>query len=350
MLAAASRRFLPAAPSLSLALPCGTGLVQDTLSLNEQRSLPADKEPGEHGGTLGRVRLRVLVLGGALLLAGCGSSKTPQAAPGTLEALSPGAARTVALTPGDEDFAPGPVRYSFLVIARDGQLIARKRASVWLARGLKEKPFQHATATLQAVGVPGLSTADNVPSVYVVHLHAPAAGTYWVLAKPKGSPIAGLGNLVVRDHTFSPAIDSPAPRSKTPTLETTGGRLGPLTTATHPDRELYTTSVAQAIAAHKPFVVTFATPKFCTSRTCGPVVDVVSHVRKELKGTPVKFIHVEVFTNNNPARGYNRWMREWNLQSEPWTFLVGSDGRVKDKFEGSVSVAELRAAVQSKLR
>ena len=262
----------------------------------------------------------------------------------------PGTARTVALTPGDEDFAPGPVRYSFLVIARDGQLVAKKRATVWLARGLKEKPFQQATALLQPVGVPGLSTADNVPSVYVVHLHVPAAGTYWVLAKPHGSPIAGLGNLVVREHTFSPAIGSPAPSSTTPTLATTGGRLGPLTTATHPDRELYTTSVAQALAAHKPFVVTFATPKFCTSRTCGPVVDVVSHVRKELKGTPVKFIHVEVFKNNNPAQGYNQWMRQWKLQSEPWTFLVGSDGRVKAKFEGSVSAGELRAAVQSKLR
>jgi peroxiredoxin len=39
-------------------------------------------------------------------------------------------------------------------------------------------------------------------------------------------------------------------------------------------------------------------------------------------------------------------MREWGLQSEPWTFVVGADGRVKDKFEGSVSVTELSAAVR----
>ena len=300
------------------------------------------------GGRLGRVRARPLALVGVLLAAGCGSSpKNPQAIPGTLQALTRGPDRTVALTPGDEDFAPGPVRFSFLVIARDGQLVAKKRASVWLARGLKDKPFQQATATLQSVGVPGLSTAGNVPSVYVVHLDVPAAGTYWVLARPKGSQIAGLGNLVVRAHTFSPAIGSLAPKSKTPTLASSGGRLAPLTTATHPDRALYTTSVAQALAAHEPFVVTFATPKFCTSRTCGPVVDVVSHVRKQTRDARIKFIHVEVFKNNNPAQGYNEWMREWNLQSEPWTFLVGGDGRVKAKFEGSVSAAELGAAVRS---
>jgi hypothetical protein len=297
------------------------------------------------------VRAHPLFLATVLFFVGCGSStKDSQTVRGTLEALSHGPDRTVALTPGDADFAPGPVRYSFLVIARDGRLVARKRASVWLARGLKEKPFQHTTATLQRVGVPGLSAAEDVPSIYVVHLRVPAAGTYWVLAKPRGSPIAGLGNLVVRKRAVSPAIGSPAPKSMTPTLASTGGRLAPLTTSSHPDRALYTTSVAAALAAHEPFVLTFATPKFCTSRTCGPVVDVVSYVRKQLKGTPVKFIHVEVFKDNSPALGYNRWVREWKLPSEPWTFLVGSDGRIKAKFEGSVSAEELRAAVRSQLQ
>ncbi|HEX7310030.1 MAG TPA: hypothetical protein VF232_02530, partial [Gaiellaceae bacterium] len=59
--------------------------------------------------------------------------------------------------------------------------------------------------------------------------------------------------------------------------------------------------------------------------------------------------HVEVFQGNDPAKGYNRWMRQWKLQSEPWSFLVGPDGRIKAKFEGPVSVRELRAAVESML-
>jgi hypothetical protein len=119
-----------------------------------------------------------------------------------------------------------------------------------------------------------------------------------------------------------------------------------LTTRRPPDLGLLRYSVAGVLAAHRPFVVTFATPKFCTSRTCGPVVDVVDAVRKRFASSPVRFIHVEVFRGNDPAKGYNRWMREWGLQSEPWTFVVGADGRVKAKFEGSVSVAELSAAVR----
>src|SRR5205823_9210373 len=113
-----------------------------------------------------------------------------------------------------------------------------------------------------------------------------------------------------------------------------------------PDLGLLRYSVAGALAAHRPFVVTFATPKFCTSRTCGPVVDVVDAVRKRFASSPVRFIHVEVFRDNDPSEGYNRWMRQWSLQSEPWTFVVGADGRVEAKFEGSVSEAELGAAVR----
>jgi hypothetical protein len=122
-----------------------------------------------------------------------------------------------------------------------------------------------------------------------------------------------------------------------------------LTTRRPPDLGLLRYSVAGTLAAHRPFVVTFATPKFCTSRTCGPVVDVVDAVRKRFASSPVRFIHVEVYRGNDPTKGYNRWMREWGLQSEPWTFVVGADGRVKAKFEGSVSVAELSAAVRGLL-
>ena len=271
--------------------------------------------------------------------------------PGTLKALALGPGpKTVALTPGDADFSPGPIRYSFLVVAKDGQLVSKPKADVWIARGYEQKPYQRTTARLETIGVPGMS--DQVldsPSIYVAHFRAPAPGTYWVLVQPQGAPIRGLGNVVVRRHSYSPPVGARARASRTPTLATTGGRLAPLTTATHPDRGLYATSVAQALAAHEPFVVTFATPKFCTSRTCGPVVDVVSHVRKQLSGSAVRFIHVEVFAGNDPARGYNRWMREWGLQSEPWVFLVGGDGRIKAKFEGPVSTGELLAAVHANL-
>jgi hypothetical protein len=75
-------------------------------------------------------------------------------------------------------------------------------------------------------------------------------------------------------------------------------------------------------------------------------VDVVDAARRQFTHTPIRFIHVEVYKDNNPGLGYNRWFKRWHLPSEPWTFLVGRDGRIKARFEGSVSVGELAAAVR----
>ena len=78
-------------------------------------------------------------------------------------------------------------------------------------------------------------------------------------------------------------------------------------------------------------------------------MDVVEAARKLFEARGIRFIHVEVYQGNDPAQGYNRWMRQWGLASEPWVFLVGRDGRVKAKFEGSVSTAELVAAIRAHL-
>jgi hypothetical protein len=43
-------------------------------------------------------------------------------------------------------------------------------------------------------------------------------------------------------------------------------------------------------------------------------------------------------------------VREWQLPSEPWTFLVGRDGRIKAKFDGPVSSRELGLAVRHHLQ
>ena len=183
--------------------------------------------------------------------------------------------------------------------------------------------------------------------IYVAHLRIPRPGRYWLVAQPVGAKLQALGAIDVSARSRSVAVGARAPRSDTPTLAT--APAAQITTSSPPDLPLLRYSVAESLAAHVPFVVTFATPKFCTSRTCGPVVDVVEAARKQFSARGIRFIHVEVFQGNDPTRGYNRWMRQWGLTSEPWVFLVGRDGRVKAKFEGSVSQAELAAAIRANL-
>ena len=148
----------------------------------------------------------------------------------------------------------------------------------------------------------------------------------------------------VKGRAETPPVGSRAFPSPTPTLGT--APIGLLTTRIPPDRQLLRYSVADSIAAHKPFVVVFATPRFCTSRTCGPVVDVVDRARRSFARSGIRFIHVEIYKDNDPAKGDNKWVRQWRLPTEPWTFIVGRDGRIKAKFEGSLSVRELESAVR----
>jgi len=300
------------------------------------------------------VRFGLLLVAALLLSTGCaashsGSSNTGAAGGGassSLDALAKGPPPTVALIAGASDFAPGNVRYPFLVVDNNGASIERPAAQVWVARARNAKPFQRRTARLEQVGVPG-GTKGNSSHLYVVQLNIPNPGKYWVLAKPVGGrPIRGLGNLIVHQRTFSPAIGSKAYPSKTPTLQSAGGSASAITTRVPPDRALLRYSIAGSLASHKPFVVVFATPKFCTSRTCGPVVDVVNAVRQRFFRNDIRFIHVEIYKNNNPATGFNQWVRQWHLPTEPWVFLVGRDGRIEAKFEGSVSESELAGAVR----
>ena len=286
----------------------------------------------------------VLALGLLLSASGCGSNdaaSTTEAGPrsGSLEALWKRPGEDVALVMGTSDYAPGPARVSFLVLTHQARPIERPTARVWLSLALDQAPFLTATARLEDVG--------KGQKIYVADLDIPGPGKYFLLAEPVGgTKIQGVGNVVVEEQTKTPAVGDSAFPSKTPTLADAPAEE--LTTSNPPDTELLRVSVADALAREKSFVVVFATPKFCESRTCGPVVDVVDAVRRRVPG--VEFIHVEIYEENNPALGVNRWVREWKLPTEPWVFLVGRNGRIKAKFEGAVSEHELEAAVRRFLR
>jgi hypothetical protein len=279
-----------------------------------------------------------------VLLAGCGGSSGPK----TLDALWKGAGEQVSLVAGTSDFGVGDVRLSFLVVDQRGKPVYTPRATVWLAPRLESAPLQRTTASLEPVGPPGTGgDGADATHLYVAHLTVSKPGTWWVLARPDGAKIGAVGNLVVHARTASPAVGSKAYPSRTPTLASTHGDTAALTTRVPPDRSLLRYSVAGSLRAHKPFVLLFATPKFCQSRTCGPVTDVVLQVQK--REPSIRFIHVEIYKDNVVAEGQNRWVKEWRLPSEPWLFLVGRDGRIKGKFEGSFSAGELESAIATQL-
>jgi peroxiredoxin len=113
-------------------------------------------------------------------------------------------------------------------------------------------------------------------------------------------------------------------------------------------------SIAEAVASGKPTVISFATPAFCVSATCGPQVSDISELAREYQGR-ANFVHVEVYLDPhlidpaNPSRQLAPAVGEWGLVSEPWTFVVGNDGRIDARFEQYVPPSVLEPALLSAL-
>jgi len=134
------------------------------------------------------------------------------------------------------------------------------------------------------------------------------------------------------------------------------GDVAKISTDSEPDTAFYETSVADALAAKKPFVLVFATPKFCQTKTCGPTLDKVKAVAAKHPG--VTFINVEPYLLEDvdgqlqpklDAKGNLQAVPatvDYGLLTEPFVFVVGGDGIVKASFELIFTPAEIDAALQ----
>ena len=155
--------------------------------------------------------------------------------------------------------------------------------------------------------------------------------------------------IEVRETSATPALGSSVPRTVSKTARDVT-ELEELTTDAEPDPELYAITISEAIDTGKPLIVTFATPAYCQTSTCGPQLDVVKEL-KETYGGRVSFIHIEIYDNPLEIQGdlsrarVSPTVTEWNLPSEPWTFIVTGEGILRAKFEGFTTSEELEDAL-----
>jgi hypothetical protein len=110
---------------------------------------------------------------------------------------------------------------------------------------------------------------------------------------------------------------------------------------------MYEVSADDAVTNGTPAVIVFATPAFCQTAVCGPMLDQVKELRSTSDGA-LDWVHVEVYeledVDPNDLTPVPAAL-EWGLPSEPWVFVVDADGVVTHRFEGVVSEGELTAAV-----
>jgi hypothetical protein len=190
--------------------------------------------------------------------------------------------------------------------------------------------------------------ATDVQGIYAVPATFPRPGPWGVevLARHGPGPTEATRMTVeVLEVARAPAPGTPAPRSRNLVARDVSD-LRQIDSSEPPDPRLHQTRIADAIAGGRPQVIVFATPKYCTSRICGPVVDVVRTLIPAY-GHRLAFVHQEIWSS--PFQTFTATVEEWNLRSEPWIFVVDGRGMIHARFEGLTTRRELEAVLKSML-
>jgi hypothetical protein len=187
----------------------------------------------------------------------------------------------------------------------------------------------------------------EVTDIFTFHEGFDAPGVWVIEVTADGRRAKGAFQVFTRKQVPSPLVGEPAIASESPTVSDPRG-VDPICTRT-PPCSMHEMTIAQGLAASKPLVVAFATPRYCVSRTCGPVVDIVEEQKKRFEND-ASFVHVEVWRNSdvvNKPDGDAPTFAEWKLGTEPWVYFIDAKGKIRDRWLGAMGPKELRAGVEA---
>jgi hypothetical protein len=319
-------------------------------------------------------RLLVAALLACALLAGCGGDDDesatrpppvakpedfPRAQGKTLAELRSELGRGgPVLAPSVSQLTTGASRFGFGLFDRSRAQIANAAVAVYVAPaggGPASGPYpaDYESLDVQPEYQSRQTATDPnaAKSVYVADIPFKKPGQYDVLG------IARLDDRLVAATSAAPGVEvvsaaddpvpnrgDPAPRIHTPTEAEVGGDLAAIDTRIPPS-SMHQNDFADVVG-EKPVALLFATPQLCQSRVCGPVVDIAEQVKADLGGDDVEFIHMEVFRDNEIAKGLRPQLNAFNLRTEPWLFTIDREGKVAARLEGAFSASELQAALK----
>lgn len=320
-------------------------------------------------------RLVTLCLVAAAALAGCGGSSSPPPAHDGLSAaprfnaadFPPGRGRSAAalgaglpvggaVAPTESIFEPGTARFGFALFDPGRKQITGAEVALYVGSATATDlrgPYPAVEESLyvdpafQSQTVARDPDAAKSVSVGQLPFGRARAQSVFVLARVGGrlEAFQPAAVLVTPAGTAGapPSVGQPAPVIHTPTVASVGGNVASIDTRQPPD-DMHTVDLA-SVLSRKPVLLLFATPQLCQSRVCGPVVDIAEELKSRLGGQ-AEFIHMEIYNDNQVARGFRPQVRAYRLPTEPWAFAIDRRGRIAARIEGAFSLAELTSAVK----
>jgi hypothetical protein len=192
-------------------------------------------------------------------------------------------------------------------------------------------------------GIPAEAHKDGIETrpYYVVRHLFPTPGIYRLGVNIGGGSVEATLRAVDPSTVATPVPGRAMPAVKTPTAADPMG-IDPICTRS-PACPWHAVSLDAALAEKRPVAFYVGTPARCETKTCGPVLNVLLDVRQPFE-SKVRFVHLEVYksltsSENIPA------INELHLESEPWLFLVGADGKLRERIAGPVDRKEASEAL-----
>ena len=228
--------------------------------------------------------------------------------------------------------------------------------------GLLSERLAPKEVTVSIVGPDGKVAADGLTSplysgglprpYYAIEFTPEVAGFYDIKIDtgPGGEVITQVQIVEADDPAVAAMVGpgDPMPGLATPTVENPRG-VTPICTR-QPNCDLHSRTVADVLDAGEPLALLVATPAFCQTAICGPVLDVLLSVLPSVSG--VAAVHAEVYqdpaNNQSPPvpDDFTDTVRELGLAFEPVLYTVGADGVVKERLDYVFGQQEVKAALE----
>ena len=296
----------------------------------------------------------VLTILAASLAVACGSAATATPSPAPTAVPAPASSGGLKPILATKVLNVGAQRVSFLLTTPDSLVRVPEATvtSVFLGDGQAMTQTKRAGFHLWPFGVRGSYATE-------INFDRPGRWRLDIGVDHEGVRGQTYVEVNVAAESIVPGIGTVPPLSHNKTLPNVGD-IQRLTTHYEPDPDLYQLTIADAVATGRPTVVVFASPAFCTSPTCGPQTETVTEL-KEGYDDQANFIHVEIYDNPHLIQGdlsqatLVQPVHDWGISAVPgwlnesWTFVLGPDGTIAQRFEGYATLEELEEALQAVL-
>ena len=285
---------------------------------------------------ISRRRLLLVGAGSVAGLVACGGGRTgPQQQTATTEAA---AGLTLARVFSPEQPAGVEVRLPLALADASGVVIDDVPAQFSVRVGPADAGELGEPVTVERHG-------EGVPRPYFpLFTSFPEPGNWRIVADVDGQPAETV--VAARPPGEVPAVPVVGDSLisvPSPTVDDPRG-VDPICTA-EPPCPLHEVSLDEAMAGKRAIALLVATPAYCQTAICGPVLDLLVARQPDYAGQ-VTMIHAEVYTDDS-AREVTDVVRAYGLAWEPSLFLATPDGTIRHRLDYTYDATELDQALTS---